>query len=135
MINIFTTIMSKRKKNTMLPLMGLVLRTIRSLQLVHHIYTSHMSSVLKVHGGCHNVFRTAPFLLGTVGTGTQGYPIGNACVERSKTGFLSFHRIHAIFRVSCILHSKVPYGAFLKAPLFFKASGSPIQFDLTVPVA
>jgi hypothetical protein len=78
---------------------------------------------------------TAPLLLSTVGTGTQGNPMGSACVERSKTGFLSFNRTHAIFRISCNLHFKIPYGAFLKAPLFFKASGNPIWFDLTVLVA
>jgi hypothetical protein len=35
--------------------------------------------------------RTAPFLRGTVSTGTHGKPIGNALVERRRTGFLSFH--------------------------------------------
>ena len=78
---------------------------------------------------------TAPFLLGTVGTGMQGNPIGSAYVEKNKIGFLSFYRIHAIFRVSCILQSKVSYGAFLKVPLFLKTSSNLIQFDLTIPMA
>lgn len=101
-----------------------------------HLYLVYMWEVyLRCMGDVIMSSRTAPFFLGTVGIGTQGNPMGSTCVERSKIGFLSFHRTHVIFRVSCILHSKVLCGAFLKAPLFFKASGNPIRFDLTVPVA
>jgi hypothetical protein len=33
---------------------------------------------------------TAPFFLGTIGTGMQGNPMESACVERNKIGFLSY---------------------------------------------
>jgi hypothetical protein len=77
---------------------------------------------------------TVPFLLSTVGIGMQGNSIGIACGEKSKTSFLYLYRIHAIFYVSCILHSKMPYGAFLKELLFFNVSGNSIRFDRIILV-
>jgi hypothetical protein len=51
--------------------------------------------------------------------------MGIACVERRRMGFLSFYTTEAMRRDSCILHSKVPYGAFLKVVVFLNAKGKP----------
>jgi hypothetical protein len=51
---------------------------------------------------------TVPFFLGTVDTIMQGKLTGIACVERSKTGFLSFHTIRPFDWIGAYFTPKCP---------------------------
>lgn len=96
-MNIFTTVMSKRKKKTRyyhLWVWFCVLYDARnwsatSMPRTYAVYSRCIGDVIIS-------FLSAMFLLGTMGTGMQGYPMGMAYVDKSSTSFLSFYKTHAI---------------------------------------
>jgi hypothetical protein len=54
--HIYNRHIKEEENNLVPPFVGAVLRIIQNLQLVHYIHTTHVNSVLEVHGERHDIF-------------------------------------------------------------------------------
>jgi hypothetical protein len=52
---IYNCHIQEEEENPVPPLIGAVLHTVQCSQLIHHVRTTHMCGILKVHGKSHNI--------------------------------------------------------------------------------